>query len=103
MPSFNLLTPPDFHFWASVVSHGWCDLPPFSCDEDTRVLMRIHQLEDGVVVRLTLPSAEAKEGSLTVHVEGIAKLTDAQTKELRRGLRRTLEIDRDLTGFYKLV
>jgi 3-methyladenine DNA glycosylase/8-oxoguanine DNA glycosylase len=103
MPSFNLSTPPDFHFWASVVSHGWCDLPPFSCDEDTRVLNRIHQLEDGGVVRLTLPAAEAKEGSLTVYVEGIDTLTPSQTEELSRGLRRTLEIDRDLSSFYKLV
>jgi hypothetical protein len=103
MPSFNLSTPPDFHFWASVVSHGWCDLPPFRCDESTRVLERIHQLEDGAVVRLILPAAEAKTGSLTVHVEGIDGLTSSQTEELRRGLRRTLEIDRDLTGFYALV
>jgi 3-methyladenine DNA glycosylase/8-oxoguanine DNA glycosylase len=103
MPSFSLSTPPDFRFWPSVVSHGWCDLPPFSCDEATRVLERIHQLEDGEVVRLMLPAAEAKVGSLTVHVEGIDALTDGQVEEMSRGLRRSLEIDRDLTGFYALV
>ena len=71
MPSFSLSAPPDFRFWPSVVSHGWCDLPPFRCDETTRVLERIHQLEDGAVLRLRLPAAEAKIGSLTVHVEGV--------------------------------
>ena len=103
MPSFSLATPSDFRFWPSVVSHGWCDLPPFKCDESARVLERIHQLEDGAVVRLILPAAEAKVGSLTVHVEGIKALTAGQIEELSRGLRRSLEIDRDLTGFYALV
>src|SRR6266498_2434197 len=99
MPSFSLSTPPDFRFWPSVVSHGWCDLPPFSCDEDTRTLERIHQLGDGAVVRLMLPAAEAKAGSLTINVEGVEALADSQVEELRRGLRRSLEIDRDLTSF----
>ena len=97
MPSFSLSTPPDFRFWPSVVSHGWCDLPPFSCDEATRVLERIHQLDDGTVVHLILPAAEAKVGSLTVHVEGVDTLTGSQIEELSRGLRRSFEIDRDLT------
>ncbi len=103
MPIFTLPTPPDFHFWPSVVSHGWCDLPPFKCDEDTRTLERIHQLSDGAVVRLTMPAAEAKAGSITVHVEGINALTNSQIAEMQRGLGRSLEIDRDLTGFYALV
>ena len=62
MPTFNLPTPADFHFWPSVVSHGWCDLPPFSCHESTRTLERIHQLSDGAVVRLILPAADVKSG-----------------------------------------
>jgi len=103
MPTFTLPTPPDFHFWPSVVSHGWCDLPPFHCDENTRTLERIHQLSDGAVVRLTMPAAEAKAGSITVHVEGIVSLTDGQIEEMRKGLGRSLEIDRDLTDFYALV
>ena len=39
----------------------------------------------------------------TVHVEGIDALTDNQVEEIRRGLRRSLEIDRDLSSFYALV
>ena len=103
MPTFSLSTPPDFYFWPSVVSHGWCDLPPFRCDESTRTLERIHQLADGTVVHLRLPAAESKVGSLTVHVEGIDRLTSNHIEELTIGLRRSLEIDRDLTHFYALV
>ena len=103
MPIFTHPHTAGFHFWPSVVSHGWCDLPPFRCDEDTRTLERIHQLSDGAVVRLILPAAEAKAGSITVHVEGIDSLNDSQIAEMRRGLGRSLEIDRDLTGFYALV
>ncbi|MBI1280814.1 MAG: 3-methyladenine DNA glycosylase [Anaerolineaceae bacterium] len=103
MPGFNLPTPPDFRFWPSVVSHGWCDLPPFRCDEAMRILQRIHQLSDGAVVRLTMPAAEAKAGSITVYVEGIDSLTETQIMEISRGLSRSLEIDRNLTDFYALV
>jgi 3-methyladenine DNA glycosylase/8-oxoguanine DNA glycosylase len=103
MPSFTLPTPPDFHFWPSVVSHGWCDLPPFRCDEDSRTLERIHQLGTGEVVKLILPAADVTPDAITVYVEGIDTLTENQIEEIRRGLRRSLEIDRDLTGFYALV
>lgn len=103
MPSFTLTTPPDFHFWPTVVSHGWCDLSPFTCDEATRTLTRIHQLNDGTVVRLVLKAAEAQTGSLLVHVEGVKTLKAGQVKELELALRRSLEIDRDLTHFYALM
>lgn len=103
MPSFTLSTPPDFRFWPTAVSHGWCDLPPFSCDEDTRTLTRIQQLSDSRVVKLVLKDAEAQIGSLVVHVEGIDMLTAEQVEELGQALRRSMEIDRDLTSFYAVM
>lgn len=103
MPSFVLATPPDFHFWPSVVGHGWCDLPPFHCDETTRTLSRVQQLRDGTVVRLVMQAAEARPGSLPVRVEGTDHLAPSQVAELAAALRRSLEIDRDLTGFYALL
>ncbi len=103
MFSFIIPTPADFHFWPSVVSHGWCDLPPFTCDEAARTLTRIQQLSDGRVIRLLLRDADAKAGSLTVEVEGIDALTNTQTEELSRAIGRSLEIERDLSGFYALM
>lgn len=103
MPSFTLTTPPDFRFWATVVSHGWCDLPPFSCDEATRTLTRIQHLGDGTVVRLVVKDVEAQVGSLVVHVDGVQALKAGQADELGQALRRSMEIDRDLTDFYALM
>lgn len=103
MPTLTLTTPPDFRFWPTAVGHGWCDLPPFTCDEDARVLTRLFQFTDGAIVRLVLPAHDAAPGSLLVHVEGLPALTPAQSDQITRALRRCLEIDRDMSPFYALV
>lgn len=97
-------TPPYFQFWPTVVGHGWCDLPPYRCDEDTHTLERLHELPDGSIVRLVLHAAAFTPGSLPVQVIGASdKFTSLQKDDIRRALRRALEIDRDLNGFYKMV
>ncbi|MEZ4669358.1 MAG: 3-methyladenine DNA glycosylase [Anaerolineae bacterium] len=105
MPAPVILeTPPDFQFWPTVVGHGWCDLPPYTCDEDTRTLERLHQLPDGTIVRLVLRTADFTVGSLPVQIQGgTGRFNSLQLEDIRRAMRRALEIDRDLTGFYKLV
>lgn len=103
MPTIPIVTPPDFRFWPTVVGHGWCDLPPYRCDETARVLERLFQFEDGHVVRLILRAADFRPGSLLVHVEGLEDLTTAQEDAIRRAVSRGLEIERDLTDFYALV
>jgi 3-methyladenine DNA glycosylase/8-oxoguanine DNA glycosylase len=104
MTTLTLPTPPEFRFWPTVVSHGWCDLPPYQCDESTYTFTRIHQLSDGRVIRLVLRDAECQMGSLTVHVEGVrGKLSARLTAEIQQVVRRALEMDRDLTPFYALL
>ncbi len=97
-----LPTPDHFTFWPSVVSHGWCDLPPYACDEPARSLYRIQQLSDGRVVRLVMREGVAS-GTIDIEVEGVAKLSPEQEVEVRAVVTHILSLDRDLSGLYALL
>lgn len=100
MPDLTLSTPPDFRFWPTAVSHGWCELPPYTVDESARTLERLLQLPDGKLVRLMMRDSAFKPGSLKVQVEGLSRLTASQSEQIRLALTRCLETDRDLTSLY---
>ena len=42
--TFILDVPPDFGYWRTVLSHGWCTLQPFFLDRPRRRLLRVLQL-----------------------------------------------------------
>jgi hypothetical protein len=66
MTTFTVKTPAGFRFWPTVTSHGWCDLHPFSSDDESRTLARIHRLSDGTIVRLVLGAAADESIAVTV-------------------------------------
>lgn len=100
--TFIVQTPPAFRFWPTATSHGWCDLQPFSRDDDSRSLERIHRLGDGTVVRLIL-GADADE-HIQVTLDGLdGGLSPAHIDELTHGLTNAFNLDRDLSDFYALV
>lgn len=102
MTTFTLKTPAGFRFWPTVTSHGWCDLHPFSSDDDSRTLTRIHRLSDGAIIRLVLGAAA--DESIAVTVEGLPDgLSSAHKKELTHALTNAFNLDRDLSEFYALV
>ena len=102
MTTFTLKTPAGFRFWPTATSHGWCDLHPFSSDDDTRTLARIHRLSDGAIVRLVLGATE--DESIAVTVEGLANgLSPECKKELVHALTNAFNLDHDLSEFYALV
>jgi 3-methyladenine DNA glycosylase/8-oxoguanine DNA glycosylase len=102
MPTLTFPTPPGFRFWPSVTGHGWCDLLPYTSDEASHTLNRIHQLSDGTVVRLVI-SGTADE-CISVTVEGLrGKLSGSRTAEIESVIRWCFDLDRDMSGFYALV
>jgi len=102
MTTFTIPTPPAFRFWPTVTSHGWYVLSPFQADAEARTLGRIHQLDDGQVVRLIL-RADADQ-HIVVQVEGLQNgLAPAQRNEISRALTNSFNLDRDLSDFYALV
>ncbi len=103
MPTITLKTPPDFRFWPTAMSHGWCELVPYRCDEEARHLERLLQLRDGTILRLILRDSHFKPGALKIEVEGVEKVTPKQSAEIQAALRRCLELDRDLSDMYAVL
>lgn len=83
--------------WRTLVSHGVADLPPMRVDEDERTLTA------------TLPIAGTKARTLVVRegnggarVQVLGPKLGARAEEtLRAVLRRVLNLDEDLSGFYE--
>lgn len=91
----HLPTPPGYSFQAVVESHGWRNLAPFRYDADTLTLYRVHRLESGRVVHLTLTDG--------VNVTADAALTPDEQNDLTAAVRRMLALDSDLTPFYAAI
>lgn len=93
-------TPHPFDFEATAQEHGWVALHPFGWHPDTAELSRIHRLEGGQVVRVRMQGNGPVVG---VRVEATAPLGPAEQAEIRRGVRRMLRLDEDLSEMYGLM
>ena len=99
----NIPTPADFSYQATVGSHGWLSLDPFSYSDANGILSRIHQLDDGKVVRLNISDAAGDRTSsagLVVTVDGSHSLTKGQQAQVSRDVRLMFSLDWDLGAFY---
>jgi N-glycosylase/DNA lyase len=94
----TIATPPNFHFWRTAYSHGWCDLPPFSHTTDTEELFRVLMLEDGTIVSTSL---KAGKNSMTVRVGSEKILSSIQRKSVLAQLRTCLRLDEDFSAFHR--
>ncbi|HEX9921941.1 MAG TPA: hypothetical protein VGD99_04715, partial [Anaerolineae bacterium] len=93
-----------FDFESTARSHGWVALRPFEWDEATATLGRIHRLEQGQIICLSMRD-DSRGGTTGVQVEvgEIEPLTASQEAEIRRIVRRMLRLDEDLADFYHLA
>ncbi|MGB2867018.1 MAG: Fe-S cluster assembly protein HesB [Bacteroidota bacterium] len=96
--SLSLLTPPDFSFWRTAHSHGWCDLPPFGFDKEKELLFRLLSLDDGTIAHCTLRGIPDK---VIVDVQSERKLTKQQYAEVLSQLSHCLFLTSDLTDFHR--
>jgi N-glycosylase/DNA lyase len=84
--------PEGFSFRATVYSHGWCELRPFSLDEKNWRLSYVFSTDAGPV-----PAVISEEnGRLKVELEGETTAPDVIVEQTRHILR----LDEDLSGFY---
>ena len=94
---FSIPAPPDFNFWRTVYSHGWCALPPFSLDEAAKTLQRILTLSEGTLVRCIL-----SEKGQSVHVLASCRtpLSRRHLREATDQLRTCLRLDEKFSEFH---
>ena len=90
-------TPKDFSYGATINSHGWLRLAPFSYEDGTAILTRVHRLDSGQPVLLHICDG------LEVKVEGAKRLTDPQREQIVRDVRVMFSLDWDLSKFYKAI
>ena len=88
-------TPVDFNFRRTVLSHGWCALPPFEFDKSTWTLIRVL---DGhsrpVTVKISGTADEMK-------VRASRRLGQRATEKVVRDVRHMFRLDDDLRDFYR--
>jgi len=93
-----LALPPRFNFWRTVLSHGWCSLPPFSHDPAAQTLTRTFSLPGG---RSALCVLRVAGRAMAVDIQSAGPLDAPAREDLRRQIRICLRIDDDLSPFYR--
>ncbi len=94
---FSLTTPPNFNFWRTVFSHGWCELVPFYVSRERKELERTLLLPRGTPVHCIL----REEGkNVAVTVKSRRELSPAQLENAAAQLRTCLRMDGDFDSFH---
>ena len=90
-----------FSLKATVLSHGWHECSPMSWCEEMRCYQIIERHGD-CACRVSVIEGKRTTTSVTLRVtiEG-AGIDEDFVREVRRRVRKTLNLDRDLSGFYE--
>ena len=94
----TISTPPTFSFKRTIISHGWCELPPFAVDENRWILTRTLDLGNTIPVTVSL---SATKRSVRINLPRIVskKAVNSVTTQVRHILR----LDDDLKSFYQAM
>lgn len=94
----NIPTPATFNFKRTVISHGWCELLPFTIDRDRWILTRTLDLGSTPPITVTLSATKRSVQIQTSRTIG-KQAADAVLNQVRHILR----LDDDLKPFYKTM
>jgi N-glycosylase/DNA lyase len=94
----QISTPRNFSFRRTVLSHGWCALPPFEFDRDKWALKRVIDLDAAQPVTVTISAA--KRGLLVATTRPVGKRA---AERIERDVRHMLRLDEDMNSFYSAV
>jgi 3-methyladenine DNA glycosylase/8-oxoguanine DNA glycosylase len=92
----KISTPANFNFRRTVMSHGWCVLPPFAFDEPTWVLTRV--LELGETRPITIKISGERGGIL---IKTSRKAGRRAAEKILRDVRHMFRLDEDMAAFYE--
>jgi N-glycosylase/DNA lyase len=94
----SIATPRNFSFRRTVLSHGWCVLPPFEFDRENWTLTRVIDLVAAQPVTVTIRAA--KRG---LAVETSRATGKRASEKIVRDVRHMFRLDDDMNSFYKDV
>lgn len=94
----KIAAPPNFSFRRTVLSHGWCVLPPFEFDREKWTLTRVMDLESAKPVTVTICST--KQG---LAVETSRAVGKRASEKIVRDVRHMFRLDDDMQSFYEDV
>jgi N-glycosylase/DNA lyase len=92
----KITTPIEFNFRRTVLSHGWCALPPFEFDKNTWTLVRV--LDRGHPRPLTVKISSTNRG---LKIKTSRRLGKRDTEKVVRDVRHMFRLDDDLRDFYQ--
>src|SRR5437870_4651446 len=94
-----LATPEKFSFRRTVLSHGWCSLPPFHFDRARFALERIVRLRAGRTIAVTIEEDPEARAALRLTWR-CRDLTSRERASLTAQVRHMLRLDEDFGEFY---
>ncbi len=94
----SIRTFPEFDFWKTVYSHGWCSLAPFAVNKDRHAFTVVLALTDKTVWTCEISD---RNGNLDVDAESSASLTPLRRIEIRELIEQCFQLNEDLTEFYR--
>jgi 3-methyladenine DNA glycosylase/8-oxoguanine DNA glycosylase len=94
----TISTPPTFSFKRTIISHGWCELPPFSIDEERWILTRT--LDLGTTPPVTVALSATKR---SVQIKLPRTLSKKGADSVTNQVRHILRLDDDLKPFYRVT
>jgi N-glycosylase/DNA lyase len=95
----SLPLPQHFNFWNTIYSDGWCELPPFVVDTDSKRFHRTLLLSTGAVVLCLL--SHRLNARLEITVQHTASLLSAEKREITTQLAECFRLQEDLSSFYR--
>lgn len=94
----RITTPANFSFRRTVMSHGWCVLPPFEFDKTSWTLVRV--LDVGLSKPITVSISAAPRGIIVRTARPTGKKA---TDKVIRDVRHMFRLDDDMTEFYQAM
>ncbi len=92
----TIKTPNNFNFRRTVLSHGWCALPPFEFDKESWTLFRVLGSDKPLTAKIS-PRNDAIKVTLS------RRLGREAAQKIVRDVRHMFRLDDDLSEFYQAV
>jgi N-glycosylase/DNA lyase len=92
----KISAPPNFNFRRTVMSHGWCVLPPFAFDESNWILTRVLDLGESRPITITISGSRGE-----ILIKTSRRTGRRAAEKIVRDVRHMFRLDENMAGFYE--